>query len=495
MADSLETEQGRFDYYKEKLIAEKATVPELTGIPLPVLDVAMRRANFDEFPPLGIINFREVPGDIDEEKFVDKKIDDVLRGTVKYLRELESQHPAYIETWGINLRGSESERRLLATTRTELRKIEEEISNLERGEETEFDNPAMQKLSNKNLGDLLDGTLLNFLKEIGVNRTQDAVKRNDDLILENYQKIYDFLSKESTPPPTTPLSVDIFRVPDTVNPATIKENIPARISETEKMEPVQVSPVPATPAIPASPSVAPAPNTSGSVAVSQKQDVTVTVVEKAQPPIEPANQGSNTPQNITAAETTNIAETETGSVGKSSTGVSTPLLDILGASAGMKSEDIAKMFQGEGAMEKLQQSLDLSFPGTSENTEAQIAPAVNQAAGAAKIETPSAAQTAIKRSEPTKMAEQVQAPPPPPAAPTPQPEVIASTTQENAQLNTTATGTEEKPKEIPPAQETSSTGDNKGQIQTNDELLKVMREVLKTLQGPLIFTDGKHNFS
>jgi arsenate reductase-like glutaredoxin family protein len=55
----------------------------------------------------------------------------------------------------------------------------------------------------------------------------------------------------------------------------------------------------------------------------------------------------------------------------------------------------------------------------------------------------------------------------------------------------------EENKETTPAPETKSMEDNKDkeQDQTNAELLKVMRDVLKTLQGPLIFTDGKHNFS
>jgi hypothetical protein len=174
--------------------------------------------------------------------------------------------------------------------------------------------------------------------------------------------------------------------------------------------------------------------------------------------------------------------------------VSTPLLDILGASSGMKSEDIAKIFQGEGGMEKLQQGLDLSFPGVPENVEAQITAAVDQTTGAAKIETPSTAQTVIKRSEPAKMAEAVE-PAPPPAAPAVQQEVVAPTKQEDTPINTATTETEAKSKETTPAQEPSPTGDNKDQVQTNDELLKVMRDVLKALQGPLIVTDGKQYFS
>lgn len=490
MADSLETEQGRFEYYKKKLEEEKASVPQLTEASPKAVELAMHEANGDIFPPMGFINFNKVPEGVDPEKFIGYKVDDILRGTVKYLEDLGEQPPRYLSGWGIaNLpvfKDSEAAKNLATITKTDYSKISQEIYNLEDGDEADFNNPVMEKLNSKDLQDLLDSTMLNFLKEIGVKRSGGGVS-NDDFILEKSQTIYDFLDKANTPPQPEAVPAP---TPDIVQPAEIKENTPPKVTEAEKMEPVPVSPAPAAPAIPVSPPAAPQ-NTPGSIAVSQQQDVKVNIVEKAQPPIEPARQEANAQENVTVTETTNTAAE---SLSETSPGVSTPLLDILGASSGMKSEDIAKMFQEEGGMEKLQQGLDLSFPGAPENVEAQITAAVNQTTGAAKIETPSTAQAAIKRSEPAKMAEPVE-PAPPPAAPAVQQEVVAPTKQEDTQINTATTEAEAKSKEITPEQEPNSTGDNKDQVQTNDELLKVMRDVLKALQGPLIVTDGKQYFS
>ena len=492
MADPLETEVGRFEYYKKKFEAEKANIPQLSGVPPNVLDIATKKSNQWEFPPFGVINFKDVPNGLDEERFVSKKVDDVLRGTVKYVHELEGQPPVYLNGWGITslplFEDSAATKNLVAKTKTDYSKIVEEMDNLESGYETGFNNKEMKKLTSRDLHDLLDATMLDFLKEIGVNRSGGGVKQNDDLILESSQKIYEFLTKGSTPAqPAAPVQQE---------PAMKTQETGVKVKETQKMEPVPTSPaVPAAPTTPAAPT----------------QQQTTTVVEKSQPPIEPA-QPSAPVQNTSTAEPANTATPETanqpvisqsntsftepGSVSGSAS-VSTPLLDLLGASSGMSSDDIAKMFQGEGGMEKLQQGLDLSFPGSTVKTEA-IATAVGQTQPVTAAQQQNAtanAPVATKTAEPAKIAEAIQAPPEPPQAP-PAP-VTPQEAPKEAAPNPPSTEDKGKSSEDASAQETKQAEEtkNKEQDQTNAELLKVMKDILKALHGPLIVTDGKHNFS
>ena len=499
MADSLETEVGRFEYYKKKLEEEKAAVPQLTQAPPEVVELAMHEANRDIFPPMGFINFNKVPDGVDKEKYIGFKVDDILRGTVQYIHYLQSQPPAYLQGWGISrlpiYKESDAAKNLVAKTKVSYSKLSEEMSNIEDGETPEFSDPVMNKLSSKDIQNLLDSSILEFLKEIGVNRSGGGVKQNDDLILESSQKIYDFLTSSNN---TASQAISTLTDPDAI--ATKLEEPPVKVKETEKMEPVPISP--ATQAAPP----APVP-----------QQIT-TVVEKSQPPIEPAQpsvpaQNTTTePANIATAEPANIATpettnqpvaplsdvpfTETGSVSGSAS-VSTPLLDLLGTSSGMSSDDIAKMFQGEGGMEKLQQGLDLSFPGSPIKTET-IAAAIGQAQPATTVQQQNAtanAPVATKTAEPAKIAEAIQTPPAPPQ--TPAAPVAPPEAPKEAPAAPAPTEDKGKAEENAAAAETKQAGETKSkeQDQTNAELLKVMKDILKALHGPLIVTDGKHNFS
>ena len=500
MADSLETEVGRFDYYKKKLEEEKATVPQLTQAPPEVVELAMSQANRDIFPPMGFINFNKVPDGVDKEKYLGFKVDDILRGTVQYIHYLQSQPPAYLQGWGISrlpiYKESDAAKNLVAKTKVSYSKLSEEMSNIEDGETPEFSDPVMNKLSSKDIQNLLDSSILEFLKEIGVNRTEGGVKQNDDLILESSQKIYDFLTSSNN---TTSQAISTLTDPDAIT--TKLEEPPIKVKEAEKMEPVPTSP-PEPPAPP--------------VTLPQQ---TPTVVEKSQPPIEPAqpsvpaqNTTTTEPANIATAEPANIATpettnqpvatlsdvpfTETGGSVSGSASVSTPLLDMLASSSGMNSDEIAKMFQNQTGDSGLQLPGDIPVPitpsvGTIEETIAQTS-ALNSVQ---TIQQTPSEKAASLVSEPTKMAE----PMPPvvtqqtpiqaeaPSKPTTAPESTTPADQ-------ATTGSESK-ENTAKQEEKSTEGEKSKEEDPNAELLRVMRDVLKTLQGPLIVTDGKHNFS
>ena len=229
MADSLETEVGRFEYYKKKLEEEKATVPQLTAASPKAVELAMHEANGDIFPPMGLINFNKVPDGVDKEKYIGFKVDDILRGTVQYIHYLQSQPPAYLQGWGISrlpiYRESDAAKNLVAKTKVSYSKLSEEMSNIEDGETPEFSDPVMNKLSSKDIQNLLDSSILEFLKEIGVDRSGGGVKQNDDLILESSQKIYDFLTSSNN---TTSQATSTLTDPDAI--ATKLEEPPVTVN-------------------------------------------------------------------------------------------------------------------------------------------------------------------------------------------------------------------------------------------------------------------------
>lgn len=499
MADSLETEQGRFDFYKKKLEEEKATVPQLTQAPAEVVELAMHEANRDIFPPMGFINFNKVPDGVDKEKYIGFKVDDILRGTVQYIHEFQSQPPKYLKGMGITdlpiFENSEAVKNLVAKTKTDYDKISEEIYNLEDGEETDFSNKEMKKLSSRDLHDLLGSTILDFLKEIGVVRSEGGTKQNDDLILENSQKIYDFLTSSNN---TASQATSTLTDPDAI--ATKLEEPQVKVNETEKMEPVPTAPVPQEPQ-PTEPKIAKT-STRESITVIEKSQAPVQQATP-EPPIPVAEPPQERVTNEATPGTTNQPVEFAGdenlppaSTGNNDSSVSTPLLDILASSSGMTSDEIAKMFQDQNGGANLQALSDipeLVSPAVSTIEETISKTSASNSVQALQQAQPGKAASVV--SEPTKMVEpmppvstpqtptQVEAPSKPTASPesaTPVDQVTpGSETKENTATQE-AKGTEEvKGKEEDP----------------NAELLRVMRDVLKTLQGPLIVTDGKHNFS
>ena len=493
MADSLSTEQGRFDFYKKKLEEEKATVPELVAASPEVVELAMSEANRDIFPPMGFINFNKMPEGVDEEKFIRFKVDDILRGTVQYIHELESQPPAYLQGWGISnlpiYKESAASKELVARTKASYSKLSEEMSNIEDGETPEFTDPAMNKLTSKDISNLLDSSILGFLKEIGVQRTNAITTENDNFILESSQKIYDFLTKGST---------GAQPEPQVRSEVTTRTEETVKIKETERLEPVATAPTP-----PAETTQAPQ-----ATLVEKLPD---TVVEKSQPQIEPQKaEVIQSAQNVESTQAASIATPETtnqpvsplaieSSMEFETTSeslVSTPLLDMLANSSGMSSEEIAKMFQGQEGATNLQKSLDISLPGSQESLMQETlntgSPATVEA-GAQTLSQTEATQVASKVSETIKMAEPIQTPATPVIQQEDTPKPPSSEQSAPLEQKASAGETTEKPAET--ETKTAEEAKNNDQIQTNEELLKVMRDVLKTLQGPLIVTDGKHNFS
>jgi hypothetical protein len=116
-------------------------------------------------------------------------------------------------------------------------------------------------------------------------------------------------------------------------------------------------------------------------------------------------------------------------------------------------------------------------------------------------ETTVTAQKTTSVSEPTKLSGTSPTPPPTPPTPTPTPEA-------KKEESTTEEKSKESPNESAKKEESNKSSSEKSGSETNqemaskmdeltksnNELLGVMRQVLSTLQGPLIVTDSKHSF-
>lgn len=500
MADQFSTEPGRFNYYKERLDEEKAKVPELLESSSEAIKLATQRANSDIFPPMGLINFNQIPEGVDEEKFIEFKVNDIIRGTIKYIHEFEYQPPKYLDGTGLTnspiFENSEAVKNLLTKTKTDYNKISEEISNLEIGEETDFDNKEMSRLTSDQLHDLLSATILDFLKEIGIDRSEGEAKPNDDLILENSQKIYDFLTSSNN---TASQAVSTLTDPDAV--ATKLEEPPVKINVSEKMEPVATSPILQKP-IPTDTPQAAKTVTKDPVPVIEK---TQTPVQQITPEVKLNIKSQSAPTAIATQSTPGTTNQPVEFAGEDNfsgknkvaniSSPSTPLLDLLASNSGMTSDEIAKMFQDENGGVNLQALSDISTPINPEVSTIEENIAKTSASNSVQaLQQTQAAKVASVISEPTKMAEPV-TPVATPQAPTQAEAPPAVSTPESApQIEQSNTSTGDKKDSSTSENKTTADGKTKEE-DPNAELLRVMRDVLKTLQGPLIVTDGRHNFS
>jgi hypothetical protein len=250
-----------------------------------------------------------------------------------------------------------------------------------------------------------------------------------------------------TPAPTAAADTQNLKQETPLAPVVNQEAIPAQISETnlgmEKEPEVTAPPVQTT------------------------TETGPTVTETAQSPVTEIGKESTA-----EGEAMNFADN--------------PMLSEFGKALGFSESDMQEVFGGAGASQ-IAQGLRGELTGKTPESVANI---VNEST-AEGVKQPETAP-ATKVSEPTKMAT------PAPAATTPTPTPAA---QENSAVSepeklageTTpppaAPATEEKKEETKAAEESKKEEDK-----TNAELLKVMKDILRTLQSPLIMTDATHKF-
>ena len=436
-----------------------------------------------------------------------------------------------------------------ATVKGGLHEIQSAIKADDKDSENPFEkNPILSKLDPNEIESLLDSTVLKVIKELGLKRIDEA---NDKLILDKGEssfikakelaatsniaitKALESSKLNTKEDPEYMARLEKSRKEDELIDSLDLNRAGAKITPLEgkkvdtKPEGIKVTETPlSTPPQNTTFSSAidelknlrgnvTANITNNSTSVFQDPDAKPRAIFKSETPVKaPDVNERNTATSAVkqeanpASTSPSVEPTKTSNQPKILAKKSlisddeTPLLKMLGESIGMKPDDIAKMFAGKE--DNLQKSLDLTFPGEIPVIGSQIASTAPQETATVSslstaatqpqktVEQSTTISTANKISEPVKIAEK---------APeltkqetskvTPTPETIQTTT-ESASTEISGGGNNETPKpETKPQSDTT----NKEEGSNNDELLRVMKEVLKTLQGPLIVTESTPKFS
>jgi hypothetical protein len=485
------------DQFNSQLSEKKAADPVLSGASPEAIDIAISMARMEVIPKSFGAAMFDIPEGKDPNQYINSITDNIVSTGVQNFKDLSTQNPEYLSGWIQNkpyFQNSKAYNDLKAITKTEFNTIENGISDLEVGESADFRNKELNKISSGNLQHMLDSTVLNFLKEIGIQRASGAAP-SDEYILNNAKDVFDFLAKSLTPPPppkpaeATPPPVPIDKTPPQAPPT----EIPATVTTSQPEIVKPVTEAAATP--PEAPPAAPA-------ATPPAPDQTPSVVQQTQ-------------TNVT--NITNQAAAETGpktfgaAITKEFTKEESPLLTMLGEQLGMGAGEIANMFAGAD-IETFDQAIAQSFGGEPSNLTQQAGEILQNPDLAAKASTAvqtiaqsESTSTAVKEqvanvvSQTTPMAEQTPAPPaeqqtatpPPPVQQTPEP-----APQAEPEKSPESKAEAEKEKSAAAAETKAADDAKKEEDQKiNGELLKTMREILKVLQGPLIVTDNTHKFS
>lgn len=479
--------QEQVEDFNSQLNQKKSTNPVLRDITPQALDLAIGQARQEVLPgSFGAAMF-EIPEGKDPNEYIDLITTNIVETAVEKFNDLSYQTPEYLSGWIQNqesFKNSRSYTELRAITRTEFNRIEEGISDLEIAETPEFENPDLNKLSSKSLQDLLNSTVIGFLREIGIERSE-ATKRNDDFILSNAQRIFDQLTK-ATEQQTQAVQTEV-ETPSSITVANPTNVLPSQEQETTSPEEQNI----ATPVQ----SITQEPRQEIAVNVQQQP----TVIEQAQ-----TNVTNITNQSQQTGTFGSLRE-EGESVGSS------PLLSMLGNRLGMSESEIAGIFTG-GSIESFDQAVANSFGGVSEMVQEipQAAPVVEaaiskvaeipqnivrsesiegagveQSMGNLVSQTIGITEQAVVSQQEPRTQEQNQESPKNQAIP----ETPVQSGVESPKM-------EENKESSPDSGKTEESGTLKeGEQSTNTELLRVMREILKVLQGPLIVTDSTHKFS
>ena len=487
------------DVFNKQLSDKKSADPLLGNASQEALDIAIGQARGEVLPgSFGAAMF-EIPEGKDPSQYINSITDNIVSTAVENFKGLSYQNPKYLSGWVQNrpsFKDSNAYNELRTITKTEFNTIENGIDDLEMGESPDFNNKELNKISSNNLQHILDSTVLNFLKEIGIQR-QSGAAPSDEYVMNSAKEVFDFLAKSLIPPAPKPEPTLPPPPPAPTEPAqSPAAEIPASVITTQQeiakpAEPTQeITPATANPPVTQTPPAANPPAEPTSTVVQQTQTNVTNVTNQA------AVEG---PKTFDAATTKEFTKEES------------PLLSMLGDQLGMSAGEIANMFAGAD-IATFDQAIAQSFGGESD--------AINQATGeilqnpdlAAKastvvqnltqnesVPTEAKEQVANVVSQATPMVEQTPAPSveqQPATPPPPSPQTPAPSPQEEPEKTSETKAQEEKQKSAAEAETKAADESRKDEDQRiNGELLKTMREILKVLQGPLIVTDNTHKFS
>ena len=489
------------EVFNKQLSDKKAADPVLSGASAEALDIAIGQARREVIPKSFGAAMFEIPEGKDPNQYINSITDNIVSTAVVNFKDLSMQNPTYLSGWIQNkpsFKDSKAYNDLKTITKTEFNTIENGISDLESGESADFRNKELNKISSNNLQHILDSTVLNYLKEIGIQRAAGAAP-SDGYIMENAKDVFDFLAKSLTPPPPPkpvetpvppppkPVEQTPTPAPPTEIPATVTTSQPEITKSVTAAQPEITKPVDAITEAPTA--TPPAPEQKPSI-VQQTQTNVTNITNQA---------AAEAPKTFGTATTKEFTKEES------------PLLSMLGDQLGMSAGEIANMFAGAD-IETFDQAIAQSFGGETSNLTQQADEILQNPDLAAKASTvvegiaqsenipPTVKeQVANVVSQKTQINEPVPPAPAPPqeqTPPPPPPQTAPASQEANQEKSQETKAQEEKEKSSSEAETKAAEESKKEEDQKiNGELLKTMREILKVLQGPLIVTDNTHKFS
>jgi len=514
----------RVDYFNEKVKELKESKPEVAEVPPAAFDIARRYALQSAFPPFGMINFPEEPGNpMGDPKKIEDTAEKVIFGAARFISSLQKDSPEDLMQRGIDtFKGfddSKAVNDLLGVTkmsfenvRSGLADVEEAIAANDKEAEDPFEGKsAFKNLKPEDISALLDSTVIKFIKEIGLKREDEE---RDKQYLDRAEQAISKIPKEEAPAtkkldpsklntaedPEYMARLEKARKEEALMDAAITSKDGAKIA-TSKPEPIKEAEIKKTEATPAAtPTPAPAATPAAAPAASSVTEATpVAKTETPAPP--PATQAvAVTPPTPTppARQEQKSQVLNLAGSGSNASGGDFSVLKAMGIS----DADIKNAFNGAD-ISVVQKALDESSFNSEGSTSASSMTTIATPA-TEPVKTP---ETTSSVSKTTSVSEPVKLATSPPASPTPAP-----TPTPTAETKKEETSSEEKSKESQkePAKSgetTKSSAENANNetnkemltkmdelTKSNNDLLNVMRQVLSTLQSPLIVTDSKHNF-
>lgn len=479
MADLNNTD--KIEYFNQSVEEAKQNDPELSTLSPVAFGFARQYAQSITFP-MGLIGFSEGPTDVDDY------VKNVIQGSINISKKLKSGDPIELIGSGIDyfvgFDESKSANDFLTATKTTFQSAKDgllEIKSLEGDGEKNIDSPfredsPLNKMSTDEIQSLLGLTILNFVKEIGIAR-DNATKERDDYFFEKGQKAFEIAQGTINQTSEQNLSLEENseygeRLAEIKKEESRVVEILSNNDFTKSIEELLKGTIPA--------------NTVTNTITEKENTVTQNIVEKSQSLVtEVAPQNSiNTanPKQKSEKNASNIGLENTTK--KSNETVDNLLFVELGKKLGFTDKEINEIFGGADAS-KISEGLKSSLK--------EVSPQESVTQNETKSQTINEEiQAATKMSEPIKMTESVVAPPSLPTISQQQTVSTVSGTENEAKTEVVEKLSENKSESLV---ETSTKQESSEKNQSNNnELLMVMKEILRTLQGPLITTDSTPKF-
>lgn len=520
----LKTDTDKVNFYNQKIEELKTKSEEVKDLSEAALDFAMRHSREDVFGWPGMVNFFKTP-DIDG-KGIEKIAEQTIKGTGKYIEHLKTDSPPSLDYWNLDdtkyFKDSAANKRLETITKTDYNSIKSSLGDKKDGGEAESTgNKEIDKLSASELEALLSTTLVDYLKEIKIDRSANSSQ--DNYYTDNGNQLFKQLestapaappdSKKEEPAKTTETKTEVAQQTNPANPspspeikplstaAEVKENV----VEKSQQSVVNNSSNTITTTVSNTQNL---PTTTNQTTPTTVKNIIETPV-KQEPASQTASENTQKPEQNVVPSVLGSQQVTSGltNVASASEAVNAPgeITSLLAGAFGMSGSDLLKSIGGDN----MTTSLTNTAQGAMEAGTSTVSNIVSQATTTPKSILENAGQpkslmggaintasTGIAKtvSEIPKIAEKIEPSPIQNIAEKKEETSLPSEvkTQESPMGEATVEGESSSPMSEKKAEEKGEK--NNEEEAGNGELLKIMKEILKTLQGPLLTTETTPRF-